>query len=314
MVGRVLGFLHGLLLLRLGLASPFCAQELPELHGNAKDVEVIYVQAELEWEAVSKWPGRLLGAYHTALVLAQGDKFWTVEFRALDFPHAIFPEFHNDTGGAMDWSKAGVGFCFTGGILHGRQHWSVWKTVARVGADDVEALTKQFMQPWLVNSPWSYQLFKVVGQDGSESLGDLTCSQGVLSILDYLQKSRGVQFEGVSGAAELKQTTVALYADKIEKVNTASNSEMREVRTFYEAAVALNATGIQKVLDIFRTVEGQKFIRVSNGDGEAYYRLYLRSPYITSHYGARADWKGSFPNSTATHLAAAAESSELVVV
>eukprot|EP00929_Paragymnodinium_shiwhaense_P086265 TRINITY_DN46794_c0_g1_i1.p1 TRINITY_DN46794_c0_g1~~TRINITY_DN46794_c0_g1_i1.p1 ORF type:complete len:308 (-),score=69.90 TRINITY_DN46794_c0_g1_i1:228-1151(-) len=293
---------HGLRLAALGcasllpfccLGSPFCSQELPsrEFGGN---VDVIFVQSELEQAAVTKWPGRILGAYHTALVfLGPSNQSWTIEFRAKDFVHALLPEFDDDN--TMNWTDAGVGFCVTAGVLHGQAHWSVWKKIAQISADDFQALIRQFIAPWMQDSQWAYQLFGVVDKDGRRLLEDLTCAQGSLGIVDFLNKTRGVELIGFKEAAELPFTTVSLHVDAIERVPA---SGVNDVKKFFSDASFHDAHGVMKFIDLLRAFGDRKYMRVADGKEEVYYRLHMRAPFVTIHFGVRTDWKGSFPNGT----------------
>eukprot|EP00929_Paragymnodinium_shiwhaense_P112592 TRINITY_DN80845_c0_g1_i1.p1 TRINITY_DN80845_c0_g1~~TRINITY_DN80845_c0_g1_i1.p1 ORF type:complete len:313 (+),score=67.71 TRINITY_DN80845_c0_g1_i1:53-991(+) len=277
----------------LAAGSPFCDQQVPSVNLEG-ELDLIFVQAELESELVTKYPGELIGAYHSAIVLlGPNNQSWTIEFRAKDFIHAILPQW--DPQENMDWGKAGVGYCMTEGILHGKPHWSHWQKIATVSFDDVRDMAANFLRPWMVDTQWSYQLFKVVDRERKPLLQDLTCSQGALSMIDYLNKTRRVPLIGFREAAALPTTRVELHVDSMEVV---TGEELLEVKKFFQDASLLNAKGIRKFFDMIKAVRDNKYIRVGTYNKETFYRLHMRLPFLTVHYGTSADWHGAFPNST----------------
>lgn len=284
--------MRSLLLVAIAAAEPFCDGIVPTPEAGT----LVLVQAELEQDKLGKTVPHTLGLYHTALVFqpAYGET-WTIEFRASDFLHALFPTVNNATAlSDLDWSKSGMGACITPGILHGREHWSVWKEIANLTAADVQALTA-FAQPWTQKNPWSYQLFYVEDKSGKVMQEDLTCGQGVLATLDALA-SRGVKLQ--VPVTEIKITTTTLHVDEMVAVGEEETAEMLK---FYKDVEMLGAqSSVGKALKLMSAFGETKYVRIETPASETYYRLKLRFPGLTVGYASRAiDWRGAFPPQTA---------------
>jgi hypothetical protein len=269
--------------------------------------DMILVQSTLESEMMTKLPEELQQQYNTALVFVGENRSFSLEFRAKDFINAFFPKIMttpkmvDDAGSAdgqsaepveeLDWSAGEVGFCLTEGVLHGKEHWMVWRVLAQItGSQFVQML--DYINPWRVEVPFNYQLFRVQNRDGDSKLEDLTSGQGILDCISYLNETLGIQLYGVSKAADIPFSTVHLIVNSFEP----AGEDLRgEIVRFYSQAQKVGATPLHRLIQVFHGAGDWKYLHVRTASGEAYYRVDLEYPYLKVTYDQRRDWKGSMP-------------------
>merc|ERR1711976_871427 len=124
----------------------------------------------------------------------------------------------------LDWSSSGIGFCLTEGVLYDKEYWQKWRITAQItGATLIKLL--EWLAPWRMRNAYSYQFFQVVDTHGNRKLDDLTCGQGALAVIDYLNQSLKVQLVGADGAGDIPITTMRLVVNDFELVFDDSHND-----------------------------------------------------------------------------------------
>lgn len=278
----------GLCCLQIGVCQdPFCRMGISSLtledDKESPSVDVFVVQAPLYSSnpSVGQRLG-LLGMYHTALVLAQGNgtsrKRWTLEFDSTDpspLTVAVIPDFDGDR---MVWRKD-ARYCLTEGVLWGIEHWSkTFQVAATLSARQVNQLFAEavsFVNNTEAGGRPQYMMWRVAHTDslnritGPPLIEDLTCTDGTAWLLHYIVNTLHVPLkEGF----RLRGTTAVVNAESMELVDQMDAALMQNVSAYFRSLKGLigNTSAVDKLVDAFEAFP-LKYVYDTNA-GE-YYRL-----------------------------------------
>jgi len=256
-----------------GLASPDLQLDAP-----GESVEVILAQAPLF--SVNPKIGQklgLIGLYHTALVLRQDDRNWTLEFDSVtNVFGAIMPEVAGDH---LQWNNA-ARYCLSPGIYNGRAHWTKsFDVVMRLTAAQTQQLFNSFVAPLnrtdTHRSPL-YQLWRLV-VDNEVIVRDITCGDGIRWFL-HAGLSLGAS---LPSGFKFRSTQTFVHAASIAVANVTDPNTWRDIVSYYSEwnrLVARNETMLQR-LEVVSHLLPMKYVYDSNAD--KYYRLSgSRFPFI----------------------------------
>mmetsp|Transcript_43681 Transcript_43681/g.79704 ORF Transcript_43681/g.79704 Transcript_43681/m.79704 type:complete len:321 (-) Transcript_43681:35-997(-) len=259
-------------------ASAWCEAGLkvpdlkPDAQGDAQpSVEVILAQAPLFSvnPAIGQKLG-LIGLYHTALVLRQDERNWTLEFDSVtNVFGAIMPEL---SGESMVWKNA-ARYCLTSGIYNGRAHWTKsFDVVMRLTASQTQQLFHDFVGPLNRTDPHAhplYQLWRLTVKEQAV-VPDITCGDGVRW---FLHAGLGLNASLVPGFV-FKSTQTFVHAEAVEIVNMSAPGVLQDVVAYYAEWNRLVA-GNQSALERAETVMHLLPMRyVYDSNARVYYRLF----------------------------------------
>lgn len=256
----------------------------PDLDDDT-NMTIIYAQAPL----LSTNPKvgqnlKFLHFFHTALILNQGHRYWTLEFdAAANLPGAISPTIEGDK---LIWDLA-ARWCLWEGIYHNHSHWTTrFDTVASITPSQFRSLMTDFVAP--LNSTNGsafpqYNLWRVESRSKpTETLvQDITCGNGVTWAINYLRDEHKVAFAPVL----LQVTRISINAEAIRHVNTSVPNEWSKVMEYYSAFVK-ECSGKTSLLEhILLFFQVTPFRYVYDANTQSYVEILgNRIPYFRADY------------------------------
>jgi len=259
--------------------GPFCfnGRLAPKL-ADDEEVGVRYMEAPLLSTIYGPIPGDLMHAYHVAILFETAAANYTLEYDAeFGLLSGVIP-IVNTTTKDLRWNNA-AHFCFTDGVLHGVDHWSVrYREVTTIKGAQFNDLFASYVYP--NNSTQLYELMRVIDRSGKVLLDDSTCSNGVKNTIFYiLDHYNSTQVPGC--CSDLVTTSFSLHANAIEKVDVTNATSWDEVVSFYSEYAQMAAKGqtlSTRLHDLLKMERGHGFVYK---DG-VYYRLIgMHFPYAT---------------------------------
>jgi len=238
-------------------------------------VDIILAQAPLFSvnPAIGKKMG-WIGMYHSAIILAQNERFWTLEFAAVT--NVLSTALPTIRGDELTWSND-ARYCITEGILWGREHWSeTYDVVMTVNSAHARRAISDFVGSINTTSHGSkpqYQMFKVVSDGLFEQkktlIDDITCSQGIVWFLDYIARVLGVP---PRKGFKLRLTSTEVHARSVELVNTTVEKEWADVVDYFKHMASL-AEGASPLQIVWRLAT-LKIKYIYDANDEVYYRIH----------------------------------------